>query len=110
MPEQAVHPSEIGGTHETAESDLVPPGAHGHEIDNPDPDAEIARLRSYLEERFPDQVDLSNRQVPESPVDIAIRLLSGYASVVTNRGARCDHEYCNKPQSHTDAHGWIHYG
>lgn len=105
-----------GATLETTADNLVPPGAQSFDPDvNPNRDAvvyhdlELGRLADFLEQRFPDELDLSNRQEPESTVDVAIRLLTLFHAT-SPTAARCKTSYCNKPQGHQDAHGWVNNG
>jgi hypothetical protein len=105
--------AEAAGQQDTSEDGLVPPGATayapGHTVP---PEHQVLHLEAYLASQFPDEVHRTNYQVPETPVDTAIRLLSGlHAQVaVTNPQARCPEQYCNKPVGHRDAHGWVHFG
>lgn len=69
--------------------------------------AEVNRLNSFLMEKFPQQMNLSNRQHNESPVSAAIRLLSGMAAGAPM--ARCREQYCNLPSNHDGDHGYVQY-
>jgi hypothetical protein len=97
-------------THDTTTADLIPPGAEAHKKLNGSPVQQIARLKAYLGQAFPDEVERSNRQQPEHTADLAIRLLQGLSTTVhPSQLARCDQQYCNKPANHADEHGWINY-
>lgn len=104
-----------GQTVDTASDGLVPPGADAYgpeEVESSgDPIFEVAKLATFLEDTFPEERNRSNRQVPESPVDTAIRLLQALsASAPLSALPRCGEEYCNKPQGHGEVHGWVHNG
>ena len=70
--------------------------------------AELNRLHSFLMTRFPRQMNRSNTQLPESPVDAAIRLLSGLGTAGTGI-VRCPEQYCNLPKDHDGDHGFVTY-
>jgi hypothetical protein len=70
--------------------------------------AEVNRLNSFLMSKFPRQMDRTNRPQQESPVDTAIRLLSGMATSGTGL-ARCAEQYCNLPQNHDGDHGYVNF-
>lgn len=105
---------ETAGQTETSDDNLVPPGAQAYPqgLGTADDSAEVSRLAMFLAVNFPDEVNRTNVQVPESPVDVAIRLLTGLHAHTANAepDVRCAQEFCNKPQGHTDVHGWVHYG
>jgi hypothetical protein len=69
--------------------------------------ADLNRLNSFLMERFPQQMSRTNRPIQETPVDTAIRLLSGLSS--TGVFARCTESYCNLPEAHDGDHGFVQY-
>jgi hypothetical protein len=69
--------------------------------------AEINRLNTFLMTTFPRATGGHNRQMAETPVDVAIRLLSGLSA--TGVYARCPSEYCNKPEHHDGEHGVVNY-
>lgn len=69
--------------------------------------AEINRLNSFLMTSFPTEMNRTNRQAPESPVDVAIRLLQGLGA--TSAGPRCGQQYCNLPLNHDGDHGFVQY-
>jgi hypothetical protein len=69
--------------------------------------AEVNRLHSFLMTNFPGEMQRTNIAVPQTPVDVAIRLLQGLGS--TGAGARCNEEYCNLPVNHDGDHGYINY-
>lgn len=107
-----------GQTHDTTEDNVrlnmpefmrhnAPISDPGEALRNPYA-GEINKLNSFLMEKFPDQMKLSNRQKNESPVDTAIRLLSG-ASTAGMNIQRCGEEYCNLPKNHDGDHGYINY-
>lgn len=94
----------------TAEPDLVPPLQETHISPAGQAISEIRRLRLYLEEQFPHEVDLTNRQVPETTVETAIRLLRGLsATAPPQQVKRCPEEYCNQISGHEGVHRWTHY-
>lgn len=69
--------------------------------------AEVNKLNTFLMQKFPREVARTNRQAPESPVDAAIRLLSGMAAGTAY--SRCETEYCNLPKNHDGDHGFVNY-
>lgn len=105
--EPAITHGEIVQQTETSEPDLIPPGADMEFVGESATD-QVARLQIFLEERFPEEVTRTNRQVKETPVETAMRLLSGLATQGTMI-QRCAEEYCNKSLGHTDHHGWVHH-
>lgn len=70
--------------------------------------AEVNRLNSFLLKQFPRQMDLTNRPQQETPVDAAIRLLSGLGTSGTHL-VRCAEQYCNLPQGHDGDHGYVNF-
>lgn len=95
-------------TTETSTDNLVPPGMETHVAPEVDPWVQTAKLATFLETSFPEEIDLSNRQQPETPVDTAIRLLQGFvAKTPPSQVSRCTESYCNRAAGHTDAHGWV---
>jgi hypothetical protein len=100
-----------GATVDTTGSDLIPPGADQHQESTAEGalylSDEIGRLRSYLLANFPDQVDLANRQVPESTVSTTIRILALLSTRANPNFARCEVDYCNRPAGHDAACGWV---
>jgi hypothetical protein len=104
-----------GATYDTSEESpsIVPGFAHGAPISDPgealhnSQAADLNRLNSFLMTSFPREMQRTNRAVPESPVDVAIRLLRGLGS--TGTGVRCSQEYCNLPIDHDGDHGFINY-
>lgn len=97
-----------GGVVDTTEGDLVPPGMTTHQRIADDAIEQVTRLSGFLVKYFPEEIDLSNRQVPETPVDTATRLLLGFISKIPpGQLERCPAEYCNKPKDHQDVHGWV---
>lgn len=104
-----------GQTTDTSVDGLVPPGAEDYQHDvleeTGDPIFQVAKLASFLDERFPGERSRSNRQAPETPADTAIRLLQSLsASAPLSALERCAEAYCNKPSDHEDEHGWVHNG
>jgi hypothetical protein len=69
--------------------------------------AEINRLNTFLMTAYPREISRSNVVAPESPVDIAIRLLQGLSTV--NPGRKCPAEYCNLQSNHDGDHGFVNY-
>lgn len=111
-PQFAPNQEASGAIMDTTTSDLLPRGSAQERRLNeqaPDSDYQVLRLAEYLRENFPQQMRV-NRQFPEHPVDIAIRLLAGLASQAPAVAAHCDAPYCNLPKGHVEDHGWINYG
>lgn len=105
--------SENAGQTDTTTDGVIPPGAvsYEHDEESGEPTFEIARLAAFLDTSFPEEMTRSNRQVPESPVDVAIRLLQALsASAPPHVLERCGEEYCNQPQGHRGEHGVVHSG
>lgn len=69
--------------------------------------AELNRLHTFLMTNFPREMQRTNVAVPETAVDVAVRLLQGLGS--TAAGPRCPQEYCNLPLNHDGDHGFINY-
>lgn len=101
---------EVAGQSPTDDDSLIAPNSEP--LERQSPDVEEQRLEAYLRESFPQEFTRTNRQVPESPVSMAIRLLTGlHAHVATGApDLRCETTFCNKPRNHADAHGWVHFG
>lgn len=105
-------PSQVTSGYVQDTSDEVPV-VHGAPIADPgeairNPYAgELNRLQTFLMTSFPQEMNRSNVVTPESPVDVAIRLLKGLG-VVTGSN-RCQTEYCNLPVNHDGEHGYISY-
>lgn len=101
--------STSGATTETSGPDTLPPGMATHLATYVSNDEQISALVQFLQQAFPDEVALSNRQVPEKPVDTAIRLLTGFMATAKPAAmARCPFEYCNRtPHSPDEPHEWI---
>lgn len=101
-----------GAVHDTTAegSPLATPSAPisdpGEALRNPHA-GEVNRLNSFLMRSFPEAMGRTNRQAPESPVDVAIRLLSGLSA--TGVHPRCPAEYCNLPAQHDGEHGYVNY-
>lgn len=104
--------SETAGQTETSDDNYLAPGQVSHKPKTGLDEDQIEDLRVFLAEHFPQEVGRSNLQVVERPVDTAIRLLTGLHAHRANSVTveRCSTQYCNKPSSHRDAHGWVHYG
>lgn len=68
---------------------------------------EINKLNTFLMTAFPREMSRSNVTAPQSPVDVAIRLLTGMGSV--SAGAKCSVEYCNLQANHDGDHGYVNY-
>jgi len=69
--------------------------------------AEINRLNTFLMTAYPREMNRSNVVAPESPVDVAIRLLQGLST--SNPGGKCPAEYCNLQANHDGDHGFVNY-
>lgn len=96
----------FGSTHETGEDSFLAPGS-ARQLSKA-PSAQVGRLKSYLEENFPDELARSNTQFGEAPADLAIRLLASLtATTPPTQRKRCSVEYCNKNADHKDIHGMI---
>lgn len=99
-----------GQTQDTTEDNIQPVVPSAAVNDNPGAslyDTNVAQLRAlhnFLITRYPEEFNRSNRQHPETAVDIAMRLLSGTSmSQVKN----CPAQYCNFPANHQGDHGWV---
>jgi hypothetical protein len=101
---------ETAGQTETSNDSLLAPGNEEHVPLTAE--AEVEVLEAFLREEFPEEFKRTNRQVPESPVEIAIRMLQAlHAHVAAGApDVRCAETFCNKPNGHTDSHGWVHFG
>lgn len=87
---------------DTTEPDLTPSTAAKPKSGSPI--QQVARLKEYLSTWYPDAA------LPgEHAADTAIRLLQSQAAVDVSIliAPRCREQYCNKPDGHTDEHGWI---
>lgn len=106
-------PTQVTSGYVQETSEEVPVPIHGAPIADPgealrNPFAgEINRLHGFLMVSFPNEMNRSNLVAPESPVDVAIRLLKGLSTV--GGGTRCPVEYCNLPINHDGDHGFISY-
>lgn len=90
---------------ETGEDNYVPPNTP--ERPSGTPTAQIARLKAFLAETFPGEVDVAKPE-PEWAADTAIRLLTKLAAaraMVSQQ--RCTEPYCNQPEGHQSMHGWV---
>lgn len=114
VPTQATSGQTADTTEETPRLNMPDYMQHGAPIADPgealrNPHAaELNRLNSFLMTRFPAETKLQNRQKPETPVDTAIRLLSGLGTQGTGI-KRCGEEYCNLPESHDGDHGYVQF-
>lgn len=109
----AVPTQATSGMVQDTSEEVAPVMVHGAPIADPgealrNPHAgEINRLHSFLMTAFPGAMGRTNVQTPETPVDVAIRLLTGLSATGTHR--RCTAEYCNLPAEHDGDHGFINY-
>lgn len=114
VPTQATSGQVADTTEDTPQLDGANYMRHGapvtdpHEVMNNPFAADVNRLNSFLMTRFPRQMDLTNRQKGESPVDVAIRLLSGLGTSGTGL-QRCPEQYCNLPMDHDGEHGYVNF-
>lgn len=100
---------------DTTEDSFVPPGATAYPPEDyliksvgDDAILQVTALADFLVENFPDEINPSNRQVPETPVDTAVRLLLALsATQKAFPGKRCQAAYCNRPESHDGPCGWV---
>jgi hypothetical protein len=102
---------------DTTTDSLVPPGAEAYEhawhvVANEhvaeQAVLQVTKLADFLVENFPDEINPSNRQVPETPVDTAVRLLLAFSA--TNRATQvkwCPETYCNRTRGHGGPCGWV---
>jgi hypothetical protein len=91
---------------DTTEMDLIPPGVLTHVADQAV--LQVTMLADFLVENFPGEINLTNYQIPETPVETAIRLLKALtANTVLDRFRRCSEDYCNRTQGHDGVHGWV---
>jgi len=115
QPASTLHVDNQPGTQDTSEDSFLAPGQDLLDwwlAEDPDQDPEyylkqVQKLATWLETNFGDEVHRTNVQRPETPVDLAIRLMAGFAHS-SGLVERCDTEYCNKPKGHTDPHGIVH--
>ncbi len=84
----------------------VPVSDPGEALRNPYA-AEINKLNNFLMLAYPREMSRSNVVSPETPVDVAIRLLQGLG--VTTGSARCREQYCNLQANHDGEHGFVNY-
>jgi hypothetical protein len=91
---------------ETSDDNFIPPGATSNSMVADHAVLQVTKLAGFLVENFPDEVALTNRQVPETPVDTAIRLLLSW-SAKSPAIVRCQVDYCNKAVNHQGEHGWV---
>lgn len=84
----------------------VPISDPGEALRNPYA-AEVNRLNNFLMTAYPKEMTRSNVVVPETPVDVAIRLLQGLG--VTTGNARCPEQYCNLQANHDGEHGFVNF-
>ena len=69
--------------------------------------AELNKLQTFLMTAYPKEMARTNVVAPQSPVDVAIRLLQGLGA--TTATARCQDEYCNLPANHDGDHGFVQF-
>lgn len=97
-------------THDTTADSFIPPGVTDRLVEMDAAD-QVEALTQFLDRNFPGEMQRSNRQVPELPVETAMRLLLGLAGKANLTSARrCDEPFCNKNAGHADVHGMVHYG
>lgn len=93
---------------DTSEDNLIPQGQETHLSVESHAILQVTKLAGFLMEFYPDEVALSNRQTPETPVDTAIRLILSLSATAPRSGLqRCQEDSCNKPQGHQDVCGWV---
>lgn len=93
---------------ETSDDNLIPEGQVTHISVADHAILQVTKLAGFLIEFYPDEVALTNRQVPETPADTAIRLiLSLSATAPRSALQRCQEDSCNKVHGHADVHGWV---
>lgn len=108
VPTQATSGMVLDTTQESAQALVqgAPIADPGEALRNPHA-AEINKLNTFLMQAFPAAMGRTNRQTPETPVDVAIRLLRGLGATGTH--LRCTSEYCNLPRGHQGEHGVVNY-
>lgn len=102
---------EAAGVTETSADGLTPPGAPTSAPGQVplSPQEEIEGLDRFLRTRFPGERERTNRQVPETAVQTAVRLLQALAArTPPTLVQRCQEEFCNQPAGHRGLHGWVH--
>lgn len=73
-------------------------------------EAQLERLARFLRSRYPNEGSLLPDGNPESPADVAIRLLQGLQANTGNAGLpRCPEQYCNQSEGHQSPHGIVVY-
>lgn len=101
-----------GQTHDTTEDNAqlqlpnsgAPASDPGQALHNPAL-ADLQRLHNFLMLNYPKEFARTNRQRPETAVEVAMRLLSG---VHNSKVATCSAPYCNLPEDHqSPEHGWV---
>lgn len=106
-------PSQVTSGYVQDTSDEIPVRLSGAPISDPgealrNPYAgELNKLQTFLMTAFPREMRRTNVVRPESPVDVAIRLLQGFGA--SANVARCPDEYCNLPVNHDGDHGFVQY-
>lgn len=100
---------ENAGTHDTTVDSFVAPGVTDQLVESDAAD-QLEVLTTFLDTHFPGEMQRTNRQIPETAVQCATRLLIGLsAQVPPGSVSRCEEAYCNKTRGHLDAHGWVHH-
>ena len=93
---------------DTTTDNLIPQGALTHVDVEAHAVLQVTKMAEFLVTNFPNEIALTNRQQPETPVDTAIRLLTSLAAKAPYSALeRCKDVTCNKPLGHADIHGWI---
>lgn len=100
-----------GATQDTTEDNLLLLTQQALLSRQEDAVVQVTDLVLFLQDAFPEEIGLSNRQVPERPVDTAIRLLKGLSATSPSAVVvRCGEAYCNQPEGHSGDHGMVNYG
>ena len=98
-----------GFTHDTTGEATTSPLMSDYLSPTDDAVVQLGDLTEFLGAWFPEEIALTNRQVPERAVDTAIRLLKGLASKAPS-APRCGNDYCNQTIGHSGDHGMVNYG
>jgi hypothetical protein len=98
-----------GFTHDTTGEATTSPLMAEHISATDDAVMQIGDLAEFLGAYFPEEIALTNRPVPERPVETAIRLLKGLATRAPSV-PRCGQGYCNQILGHEGEHGMVNYG
>lgn len=114
MTEQATTPAstlhqENASNHDTTQDSFIPPGVTDEQVESDAAD-QLETLIKFLDNHFPGEMQRTNRQVPETPVQTTMRLMLGLSGKANLTAVtRCDEQYCNKTQGHAGVHGMVHY-